>query len=195
MWKNDKFEGKGTCIESDGVKYVGEWTKNQMDGKGILTFPDGKKIHGVWKYDLQKRKYTQLPHLSKIYVPPAYTDVRMSCNPESKVLAYGFDSKGRKQYVYNKQFIEEQNELKADALEKATRDARTKADALAAGMGLKVYRVISISDSSWDYGVHRMAYAEIEEASAVAGGVHADTQILAGDVEVSARVYAEFELA
>jgi len=90
---------------------------------------------------------------------------------------------------------EEQNELKADALEKATRDARTKADALAAGMGLKVYRVISISDSSWDYGVHRMAYAEIEEASAVAGGVHADTQILAGDVEVSARVYAEFELA
>lgn len=63
-------------------------------------------------YDLQKKKYTQLPHLSKIYVPPAYTDVRMSCNPESKVLAYGFDSKGRKQYVYNKQFIEEQNELK-----------------------------------------------------------------------------------
>ena len=37
-------------------------------------------------YDLQKRKYTGLPHLSKIYIPPAYTDVRMSCNPDSKVL-------------------------------------------------------------------------------------------------------------
>jgi len=91
---------------------------------------------------------------------------------------------------------EEQNNLKAEALEKATRDARTKAEALAAGMGLKVYRVISISDSSWDFGVHKMAYADIEEAAvATAGGVHADTQILAGDVEVSARVYAEFELA
>jgi uncharacterized protein len=90
---------------------------------------------------------------------------------------------------------EKQNELKAEALEKATKDARTKADALARGMGLEVYRVVSISDSSWDLGIHKVAYAEIEEASAVAGGVHADTQILSDDVEVTARVYAEFELA
>ena len=48
---------------------------------------------------IYKRENIQkITHFSKIYIPPAYTDVRMSCNPDSKVLAYGFDSKG-KQYV------------------------------------------------------------------------------------------------
>jgi uncharacterized protein len=87
-----------------------------------------------------------------------------------------------------------QNEMKNEALEKATKDARNKAEALAAGMGLKVYRVVSISDSNSDYRNYPVMYADMAE-SVSAGGVHADTQIVASDVEVYATVYAEFELA
>jgi uncharacterized protein len=93
---------------------------------------------------------------------------------------------------------EQQNELKKEAIEKATKDARDKAEAMAAGLGLKVRTVVSISDSSWDYGPHRVAYAEIEKATAVAmadSGAHAQTQVIPGDVEVSARISATFELA
>lgn len=87
---------------------------------------------------------------------------------------------------------EKQNELKKEALEKATQDARDKAEALASGLGLRVYNVVSIQDSSWDVGIHRVMAAEIDYART---GVHADTQVIPGDVEVSARVHAEFELA
>lgn len=90
---------------------------------------------------------------------------------------------------------EEQAEMKKEVIEKATQDAKDKADALAAGLGLEVYRVIHISDTSWDYGPHRVMYAEIEEAAVTASGVHADTQVIPGDVEISARVNAQFELA
>ena len=88
-----------------------------------------------------------------------------------------------------------QNEMKKEALEKATRDARDKADALAAGMGMKVYRVVSITDSGSNYKPYPMMYAEMDEARALSGGVHADTQIVASEVEVYATVYAEYELA
>jgi uncharacterized protein len=88
-----------------------------------------------------------------------------------------------------------QNEMKKDALEKATRDARDKADALAAGMDMEVYRVVSITDSNSNYKPYPMMYAEMDEARAAVGGVHADTQIVASEVEVYATVYAEYELA
>ncbi len=90
---------------------------------------------------------------------------------------------------------EQQNELKKEAIEKATQDARDKAEAMAAGLGLKVHKVVSVSDSSWDYGPHRVMYSEIEETALAASGVHAETQVLPGDVEVSARISATFELA
>ena len=88
---------------------------------------------------------------------------------------------------------EAQNELKKEALEKATKDARSKAEALAAGMGLEVYRVVSITDSNLNYRPYPVMY-DAKEAS-MASGVHADTHIVASDVEVYATVYAEFELA
>jgi DNA topoisomerase-1 len=44
------------------------------------------------------------------YVPPGYTGVKVFTNPKSKVYAYGYDKKGRKQIIYNKWFIDEQKE-------------------------------------------------------------------------------------
>ena len=63
-------------------------------------------------YDTRTRKRISMDHLNRIYIPPAYTGVKISSNPDSKVLATGFDTMGRKQYIYNKAFTEEQSVLK-----------------------------------------------------------------------------------
>ena len=49
-----------------------------------------------------------LDYIKSLKIPPAYLNVSISKNPKSKILAFGFDSKGRKQVIYNKDFIENQ---------------------------------------------------------------------------------------
>ena len=44
-----------------------------------------------------------LNKISKIYIAPAYTDVRIFPN-SNDLLAYGYDDAGRKQYVYSENF-------------------------------------------------------------------------------------------
>lgn len=41
-------------------------------------------------------------------IPPGYTNVQIFKDPKSKIYAYGYDKKGRKQIIYNKWFIEQQ---------------------------------------------------------------------------------------
>jgi uncharacterized protein YggE len=85
-----------------------------------------------------------------------------------------------------------QAELKSEAIYEATRDARDKADAMASGLGMKVVRAVSASDSYWDYGP---VYAMAETAAASIEPYHEQTRIQAGDVEVTARINAVFEIA
>lgn len=49
-----------------------------------------------------------LDRIRSLRVPPAYQDVVIGKNPDAKVLAYGRDLKGRKQTIYNKEFVEAQ---------------------------------------------------------------------------------------
>ena len=44
------------------------------------------------------------------YIPPAYTNVKIFTDPKSKIYAYGYDKKGRKQILYNTWFIDQQRE-------------------------------------------------------------------------------------
>lgn len=44
------------------------------------------------------------------YVPPGYKDLHIFNDPNSKVYAYGYDKKGRKQIIYNPWFIEQQRQ-------------------------------------------------------------------------------------
>ena len=41
--KNGKLNGKGTCIDSEGQKYVGEFVDDKPEGYGILTFNNKDK--------------------------------------------------------------------------------------------------------------------------------------------------------
>jgi DNA topoisomerase-1 len=53
-----------------------------------------------------------LQYIKDLKIPPAYNDVIIINNKKSKILAYGYDSKNRKQVIYNPDFIKKQSEKK-----------------------------------------------------------------------------------
>jgi len=57
-----------------------------------------------------------LKHIKSLRIPPAYKTVQISSNMQSKVQAKGIDTKERSQYIYNKDYIEQQSEIKFDDL-------------------------------------------------------------------------------
>jgi DNA topoisomerase I len=57
-----------------------------------------------------------LEYIRKLVIPPAWSDVEISANPGRKVLATGFDSAGRRQYIYNPVYRERREREKFDRL-------------------------------------------------------------------------------
>jgi len=57
-----------------------------------------------------------LTRIKSLRIPPAYTCVKISKKANSKVQAIGVDTKKRKQYIYNKDYIEQQKEIKFEDL-------------------------------------------------------------------------------
>jgi|TARA_B110000503_G_scaffold60215_1_gene95753 DNA topoisomerase-1 len=51
-----------------------------------------------------------------VYIAPAYDNVKINLNKGEKVLAIGYDEKGRSQYVYNKEFTASQSYKKFDKM-------------------------------------------------------------------------------
>lgn len=49
-----------------------------------------------------------LKRISQLVIPPKWTDVWISKNPQSDLQAFGFDQKGRKQYIYHPKFVNQQ---------------------------------------------------------------------------------------
>jgi DNA topoisomerase-1 len=52
--------------------------------------------------------------LQGLYIPPAHNNVKINLNKNDKILAIGYDTKNRPQYVYNKKFTKKQSEKKYD---------------------------------------------------------------------------------
>lgn len=57
-------------------------------------------------------------HLLKLRIPPAWTNVHVSIDPESKVYATGYDSKGRKQSLYSVEHTKEASNSKFERVQK-----------------------------------------------------------------------------
>ena len=47
-----------------------------------------------------------------LYLPPAHDNVKINLNKNEKILAIGYDNKGRAQYTYNKKFTEKKSKIK-----------------------------------------------------------------------------------
>lgn len=57
-----------------------------------------------------------LKHIKTLKIPPGYKNVQISSNMKSKVQAIGIDNKDRSQYIYNREYIEKQSEIKFEDL-------------------------------------------------------------------------------
>lgn len=106
----------------------------------------------------------------------------------------GVDAGAMISYINFELSLAKQNEYKAQALRQATDDARIKAESIASGLGKDLGRVVSVSDSSFDYypwAVYRnadMAMSGAVEAKA------ATTTIQPGEQTISARVSVSFKI-
>ncbi|PIN78188.1 hypothetical protein COV15_00075 [Candidatus Woesearchaeota archaeon CG10_big_fil_rev_8_21_14_0_10_34_12] len=93
-------------------------------------------------------------------------------------------------YINFELSLEKQNENKAVQLEEATKDARKKADAIAAGLGKKVVGVVSVSTNNYDYYPYPLYRAED-------GGVSlekATADITPSQVNINADVSVTFRI-
>ena len=91
---------------------------SKLEIKRVTINPRSKKKRYIFldKKNNQIKDTTVLTHIKKIYIPPAYTDVKISASSSNYLQATGIDDKGRKQYIYNKTYIAKQTRNKYCAL-------------------------------------------------------------------------------
>lgn len=131
----------------------GKWTAGGGSGGSASLFGTTKMVGGK---RVQADGSPLPPHVEKLRIPPAWTDVKFSHDASAALLASGRDAKGRVQSVYNEKFVAEQAAAKFARIEELRRkfgsiksqndvarrtgDAKTKdsADCLALVMSMGV---------------------------------------------------------
>ena len=49
QWKDDKLNGQGIYVWSNGDRYEGEFKQGNADGQGMKYYVNGKKEAGTWE--------------------------------------------------------------------------------------------------------------------------------------------------
>jgi uncharacterized protein YggE len=121
--------------------------------------------------------------------------VVLGTNEASKigsVIDAGVDAGALLQWINFELSNDKQNEYKAQALKEASQDAKTKAEAIAEGLGLEVKKVVSISTSQFNYSPWNLYTAKaggmLEDASqakVAATNIQPGTQDVTGYVSVT----------
>tara|TARA_B100000767_G_scaffold49810_1_gene44849 strand:+ start:1014 stop:2006 length:993 start_codon:yes stop_codon:yes gene_type:complete len=75
------------------------------------------KVDEIFRYVDKKTKKritdkTTLKRINNLGIPPGYKKVKISKKKNDKIQAIGTDDAGRKQYIYSKKFVKEQQEIK-----------------------------------------------------------------------------------
>ena len=98
-----------SIAESAGLRYVNDempgLTRRRRGNGFSYARADGRVVNG-----------TTRTWITELAIPPAWTDVWISPDPESHLLATGRDDQGRKQYLYHERWREVRDELKFDRL-------------------------------------------------------------------------------
>ena len=66
------------------------------------------------------RAAATLKRIHALRIPPAWTEVHISPDPDRKVQAYGFDSAGRKQYIYSGKHVQHRDRRKWTKLKRVS---------------------------------------------------------------------------
>jgi len=76
----------------------------------LYTIQNNKIIDIATNKEIKDEK--NISRIKGLRIPPGYKNVRININPNAKLQAYGYDKKGRKQFIYHKNFIETQQKNK-----------------------------------------------------------------------------------
>ena len=85
----------------------------------IIRLFDKKTQKFIYKNKVSKKVVSEpktLERIKSLKIPPAYTNVLISNNPQSKIQSIGVDTKKRKQYTYHPDHLEQQSKLKFNDL-------------------------------------------------------------------------------
>lgn len=110
-----------------------------------------------------------------------------------EIIDAGADAGATINYISFELSQELQNKYKAQAIELASEDARTKAEAMAQGLDKRLGRLVSVTESSFDYYPWRL-YESSDASFDIAEAKQATTDIQPSDKSISARVTAKFKI-
>ena len=108
------------------------------------------------------------------------------------VIDAGVDAGAAINYINFELSLEKQNGYKAEALKLATQDAKTKAEAIASGIGKKIGKVVSISTT--DFGYSPWPVFARAETTGVMETKAAATNIQPGEQDIYANINVEFAM-
>lgn len=87
--------------------------------------------------------------------------------------------------------LKDARSVRNTALQMAVQDARSKADAIAAALGVKIVGIQNVKEDGGNFACYEVANARLAKLD---GGVAADTPVSAGTVEVNADVHIDFQI-
>jgi uncharacterized protein len=140
-----------------------------------------------WDGNKQVDRGYQATHSIKVQISTAQTDKIGS------VIDAGVNAGAMISYINFELSLAKQNEYKTEALKLATQDARIKAEAIASGLGKNLGKVVSISDSSFDYYPWPVYRNDMMSVGAAEAKV-ATTSIQPGSQTINARVSVSYKI-
>ena len=87
--------------------------------------------------------------------------------------------------------LKDARSVRNTALQMAVQDARSKADAIAAALGVKIVGIQNVKEDGGNFACYEVANARLAKLD---GAAMADTPVSAGTVEVNADVHIDFQI-
>ena len=87
--------------------------------------------------------------------------------------------------------LKDAKSVRNTALQVAVQDARSKADAIAAALGVKIVGIQNVKEDGGNFARYEVANARLAKLD---GAAMADTPVNAGTVEVNAEVHIDFQI-
>lgn len=174
-------------------KLINDLVNKGFDEKDIKTQNFNVYPNYVWDGRTQSTNGYIASHSLKIELSTEST------NKVGEVIDSGVESGASISYINFELQEATENLYKAEALKLATTDAKIKAEAIAEGLGKKVGKIVSVSDSSFNYSpweVYAKAEGGVSSDSASAQEARvATTNIQPSEQEIYAQVSVSYRLS
>ena len=185
------FEAKSTKNSAEEAKNdIAEIVNNLTQAVSELV--DEKNI-STQNYNIyEEYDWTSNSRVFRGYTATQIIEVSLENFDKTGILVdKGVDSGALVQYINFELTKEHENELKAQALEEASKDARIKAESIARGIGAKLGKAVSVSGGDYYYYPYRHFDAGMSSEKTLSEAV---TNIQPRNLEISANVQVVYVL-